>query len=113
RVAHRPFRDFGLGVFAAEAKTAPVGQRQEVRIRPLDHAQAVPGQVQVGDDPGIEQADRVAGGGVAEARVELLGDRGTADDAPAFQHPRLQPGRGEVRRAYQAVVTTADDQDVA
>ena len=44
--------------------------------------------------------------------MEFLGDRRAADDVPALQHPHLQPGRGQVGGADQAVVAAADDQDI-
>src|SRR5690606_38256828 len=100
------------GVLAAEAERTPVGQRKEVGIRALDDAQPVLDQAQVADHPRVQQADGVAGQRVAEARVELLGHGGAADHPAPLQHPDLQPGRGQVGGADQAVVAAADDQDV-
>ena len=94
------------------AERAAVGQRQEVLHRPLDHAQPMAGETQFGDHPGIEQAHGVAGGRVAEARVELLGDGRPADHPPALEHGHPQPRPGEVTGAGEAVVTAADDQGV-
>ena len=113
RIAGRPLRDFRLRVLTAETERAPVGQRQEVCVRSLGDAQAVLVQAQVADHLGIEQADRVAGSRVAEAGKELLGHRRAANDAAPFQHPHLQAGAGEIRRAHQAVVAATDDQCVA
>ena len=79
---------------------------------PLDDRQAVPRQVHVGDDLGVEQADRVAGDRVAEAGMELLGHRRAADDAAPLQHRDLQAGAGEIEGADEAVVAAADDDDV-
>ena len=110
RIARTPRRDLAHRVFAAEAEAAPVRQRQEIRIRPLDHAQAMLVQAQVADHLRVEQADRVAGHGIAEAGMEFLGHRGAADQVPAFQHPHLQAGTCKVGRADQAVVAATDDE---
>ena len=45
-----------------------------------DHAVAVIGQPHVGDNPGLQQADGVAGHRIAEAGVEFLGHRRPAHD---------------------------------
>src|SRR3546814_8162162 len=103
RVALRPPRDFIARAFTAETERAAVGQRKKVRVRPLDHAQAVLGQAQVGDHARVEQADGVAGDGVAEAGEELLGHRRAADDTPTFEHADLEAGGCEIRRTDQAV----------
>ena len=94
------------------AERIAIGQRQEVLHRSLDHAQPVAGEPELGDHPGIEQAHGVAGGRVAEAWVELLGDGRTANDPPALEHGHAQPRPGEVTGTGQAVVTAADDQGV-
>ena len=44
--------------------------------------------------------------------MELLGDGGAANDAPLFDDPHLQAGRGEVAGAGQAVVAGANDDDI-
>ena len=69
-------------------------------------------QIQIGDDLGLQQRDRVTGDGIAKAWMEFLGHRGAADDPAALEHGHLQPGGGEVRRAHEAVVTAADDQRI-
>ena len=102
----------GLGPALADQQVVLVVERQEVGDLALHHLQAVPGQVEVGDDLGIEQADRVAGRRVAEARVELLGHRRAADHVAALQHRHLEPGAGEVEGADEAVVAAADDDGV-
>src|SRR3546814_10770697 len=45
--------------------------------------------------------------------MEFLGDRRATDDRAPLEHPHLESGAGEVRRAHQAVVATTDDQDIA
>jgi hypothetical protein len=56
-------------------------------------AQAMFGQLHVGDDLGLQQADRVARHRIAETGVEFLGHGGAADDAAAFDDADLQPRR--------------------
>ena len=71
------------------------------------------GELQFADDFGAEQAHDI---GEAhrepEAREQLLGDRGTAQDVALLEHERLHPGPCQVGRADQAVVTAADDDRV-
>ena len=45
-------------------------------------------QAQIADDLLMQQAHRVAGGGVAKTGMELLGDRGTARDRRDVQTRR-------------------------
>ncbi len=68
-------------VSGPDGERAAIGQRQEVLHGPLEHLQAVLDQPQVVDHLGVQQADRVARGGVAEAGVEFLGDGGAAEYA--------------------------------
>jgi len=89
------------------------GERQQVGQGTLQDAQAVLGETQIGDDPRVEQADRVAGDRIAEARVELLGHRRAADDMAALQHGNRQTGPRQIAGACQAIVTAADDDGVA
>jgi hypothetical protein len=44
--------------------------------------------------------------------MELLGDRGAADDAAPFQDFDAEPGHSEIGRAGEAVMAAADDDDV-
>ena len=48
-------------------------------------------QAQIPDHLGVEQADGVAGGGIAKPRVEFLGDGGAAEHAAAFENPHAEP----------------------
>ena len=61
---------------------------------------------------GMEQADRVGRDRVAKARMELLGDRGAADDRVLLEHQHAQTRAGEIGRASQAIVAGSDDDDV-
>ena len=45
--------------------------------------------------------------------MEFLGDRRAADDRAALEHRDLEPGRGQVGGADQAVMAAADDERVA
>ena len=105
KLSHRP-------LCAAAQLEVGIGEGEEIADRPLDHPVAVIMQLHVGDDFGAQQADGVAGGGVAEAGVELLGHRRAADHVPPFQHPHLQPRLGEVESADEAIVAAADNQGV-
>ena len=79
-----------VGERRAGAERVAAGQRQEVLHRALDDAQAVFGEPQVADHARVEQADGVAGGGVAEAGMEFLGDGGAADDVAALEDSDLE-----------------------
>src|SRR4029077_13480942 len=74
--------------------------------------EAVARELEVADDLGIEERDRVGGDRVAKSRVKLCGDRRAADDSAPLEHDHLEPRRREIRGAYEAVVTAADDQGV-
>ena len=69
-------------------------------------------QAQVVDDLGVQQADRVARGGVAEAGVEFLGDGGAAEYRTAFEYAHPEAAFGEVTGAGEAVVAAADDDHI-
>ena len=86
--------------------------REEIADRPLDDPPAAFVQPHVLDDFRAQQADGVAGGGIAEAGVEFLRHRSAADNVAAFQNPDLQPGPRQIEGADQTIVTTADDQGV-
>ena len=114
-VARRELRDLGLRrrESAADLEIPAVRQRQEVGERPLAHdAGRVRARSQVADDLRVEQADRVARGGVAEPRMEFLGDRRAAEHAAALGDAHRHSGRREIRGAGEAVVAAADDDGV-
>jgi hypothetical protein len=70
------------------------------------------GELELLDHLGAQQAHDVGAHRVAEARVELLGDRCAAEHVPALEHERLAPRLCEVGRAGQAVVAAADNDRV-
>ena len=69
-------------------------------------------QAQVADDLGVQQADRVTRGGVAEAGVEFLGHGGAAQDGAALEYADPEAAFGEVAGAGEAVVAAADDDHI-
>ncbi len=88
-------------------------QRQEIGHLALDDAQAVAGEVHVGDDLGIEQGDGVAGHRISEAGMEFLRHRRAADHAATLQYGDLQAGAGQIPGADEAIVAPADDNHVS
>src|SRR5438876_4788573 len=60
----------------------------------------------------MQQADGVARRGIAEPRMEFLGNRGASHDRAALEHRNRQAGSGKVARADKAVVTAADNERV-
>ena len=98
--------DFAIGIQRA------LRERQVVLQGPLQHAQTMLGQAQLAEDLRVQQAHGVAGGGVAKARVELLGHRRAAGDPAPLEQGHLQARPREVRRAGQAVVAGPDDRHV-
>ncbi len=111
-VAGREPGEFGAGLAAAGQQVATFGQRQEVVATTLDHPQAVAGQIQIGNDPRLQQRDRIGGDRIAEAGMELFGDRRPAQHPAPFQHGHLQSGPRQVGGAGQAIVAPANQQDI-
>src|SRR3546814_4473274 len=68
------------------------------------------GELHVGDDLRLEQADRVAGDRIAEAGMKLLGHRSAADDVARLDDPYLQTRFREIEGADEAVVAGTDDE---
>ena len=113
RIARREARHLRLRAALAGEQIAAVGGRQEVGAAPLDDAQAVAGEIEVADDLRVQERDRIGGDRVAEPGMELLGDRGAADQRAPLEHGDLEPGAGQVRGAHQPVVSATDDQRIA
>ena len=114
RVARREFGDLAMraGLVLVEYQIGFIVDRAEIGQRPNDDPQPMPGQLHVRDDFGVEQADRIAGGRVTEARMEFLGDRRAADEAPPLQHAHLVTGLGQIESAGQPVMAASDDQHI-
>ena len=70
------------------------------------------GELELADDLGPQQAHDVARDAEPEAREDLLGDRGAAEDVALLEDERAQAGPGEVGGADEAVVAAADDHRV-
>ena len=87
-------------------------ERQKILHRSLENLQAVFVQPQILDDLRVQQADGVAGRGIAKAGVELLGDRRAADDATTLENPHFQAGFSQITGAGQPVVAGADDEGI-
>ena len=105
--------EFGLRPRRADAEFQIVAfEREEVADRPLDDPPAALVQPHVGDHLVSQQADSIACGRIAEARMELLGHAGPADHSTTLEHTDLQPCSYQVKGTHKAVVTTADDYGV-
>ena len=114
RIGGRMAGDFALGQSAPAGQQIITLQRRQEIVDPAQHdLEAVLIKPHVADHFRLEQPDRIAGGGIAEAGIEFLGHRGAAHNAARFQHRHLQPARGEIVSADQAVMPRPDDQDVA
>ena len=72
----------------------------------------MPGEVELADDLGPQQADDVRGHREAVARHDLLGDGSAAQHVSSLQHEHAPAGPGEVGGADQAVVAAADHDGV-
>ena len=96
----------------AGQEIAAVGCGQEILRAALDDAQAVFGELQIGNDLWIEQADRIGGHRVAETGMEFLGHGGAADRLAALYHFYAQAGHGEIGGAGEAVMPRPDDDNV-
>src|SRR3546814_4942996 len=83
--------------------------RQEIRDWPLYYAVAVIGQLHVGDDLGLEQADGVARHRIAKARVKLFGHSRAAHHIAAFENADLETSARQIEGADEPVVAAADD----
>ncbi|MNC85767.1 hypothetical protein D3C83_13790 [compost metagenome] len=70
------------------------------------------GEPKIADHLGMQQADRVGGGGIAEPGKKLFRDRRTADHRAALEHSHLVSRAGEIAGASQPVVTAPDDERV-
>ena len=69
-------------------------------------------QLELADDLGPEERDDVAEDAEPEAREQLLGDRGAAEDVALLEDERLHPGPGQIGGADEPVVAAADDHRV-
>ena len=70
-------------------------------------------ELHVADDVGAERAGGVRERGAAEAGVKFFGDGGATDLGAAFEDEGLESGFGKIEGGDEAVVSGADDDDVA
>src|SRR3974390_1280935 len=89
-----------------------VRRGKEILRAPLDDLQAMSKETKIGDDPGVQQADRVCRNRVSEARKDLLGDASSSYNCSLLDDFDLKPCHPEIRGAGKTVVTRADDDDV-
>src|SRR3954471_6455909 len=102
-------RDLASGEAAAAGQEVVGAERgEEIVDLPQHDLQAVPVEAHVLDHLRVEQAHRVAGGGVAETGRELFRPRRAPDDVTALEDGDLQPPSSEVKSADQAVMPPAD-----
>ena len=90
-----------------QQEVVAVVHRREVGRHQQRH-EAVLDQLELLDDLRPQQAQRVGERGEREPGVQLLGDRGSADEPAPLEHEHVEPRLGEVRRVRQAVVASAD-----
>jgi hypothetical protein len=95
-----------LVLVVAEEQVVAVAGRVEV-ARHHQRQEAVLDQVQLVDDLGPQQAQRVGERGEREPGPQLLGDGRATDEVPLLQDESAQAGLGEVGRVRQAVVPAA------
>ena len=69
-------------------------------------------QFQIGDDLRVKQADGVCRDRIAEAGMEFLGHGRPARDRAAFDHLNAQAGHCQIGGACEAVMPSADDDDI-
>jgi hypothetical protein len=69
-------------------------------------------QLQVADDLGLQQADGVGRGRVAEARMEFLRHASASNHAAPLQNAHAQPRHAEIGRTGQSVVTGSDQDGI-
>jgi hypothetical protein len=76
------------------------------------YLEAVPREVEISDDVGPQQRDDVGAFGEVEAGKDLLGHGRPAEHVASLEDEHLPPCAREICRVREAVVSTADDDDV-
>ena len=84
----------------------------KIREWSFEHPQAVLEQFQIANHFRVQQADGIAGRGIAETRMKLFRHRRPADDLAALQHAHRPAPGGQVAGADQTVVAGANDQRI-
>ena len=107
----RELRDLGVAShrILGQGEVATVPARREIRTLRVDVV-AVADQVEIAHHVRREPAHYVRQRGHRVVGAErVLGDGGTANDRPPFEHEHALPGPSEIRGRDEAVVATADD----
>ena len=109
RIAAREARKLGLGLLQVIAEDDVVipAERTEQIVR-RQHLEAERLQLQIADDPRMQQAHHVGEARGAKTGREFLGDRRAPEDLAPLEHQRLQPRPGEIRPADEPVVAGPD-----
>ena len=97
---------------AAELQIAAIFLRQKIADRSLDHPITVIGELHVGNDLRLQQADRIACDRISETRRKFFGHRSAADNVARFDDTDLQPCLREVECTDEAIVAGANNQGV-
>ena len=112
RVRRRESVEHAVDVVEMAPRLGVVVEEMEDAGLRLQVAEPVGGQVELVDD-GHRADHRVVAVADVEARAEIgHRRRAAADRGSRLDQQRVDPGPGEIRRADQAVVATADDDDV-
>src|SRR5258708_1803516 len=98
-----------MGAAFACQQIAAIGGGQEILRPALDDPQPVLAELQVRNHFRVQEADGVGRHRIAKTGMELLGDRGAAHHLAALHHLHPQPRHCEIRRASEAVMPRADD----
>ncbi len=89
---------------------AILGQGDGTQIL-FHQAQTMTSQIELTGHPWIQTPQQMGTGRHLESGGELAGPGSTADRFCRLQHQDLFPGPGQIGRAHQAVVSSADDND--
>jgi hypothetical protein len=112
RIGGTEIRETAFGAAFACEQISTVRGRDKVLRAALDQLEPVLDEAKIGDDLGAQQAHGIGGDRIAKSRPELLGDRRSAHDRPAFDQLDFEPRHAEVGGASQPIVTRTDDDDV-
>ena len=110
--ARRKLRDLATCVLTADFEITAIIERQEIRDAPLDDAQAVLGEPQIGDDFRIEQRHRIGGDRIAETGVKFFRHGGAASHVAPLQHHHLQSGHRQIGGTDETVVPATYDNGI-
>jgi hypothetical protein len=101
-----------LGVAFSGEQVIAIRRWEKVLRATLYDFQPVIEEIEIRDDPGMQEADGVRRDRVSKAWTKFLGHRGAADDPPSLEDLDSQPRHAEVGSAGQSVVPASDDYDI-